>query len=192
MIFGTAVPSAGVRVQAGVARALVRSPADVWFYSGHGSRNGALVIGPPFDPWMTPETLAAKWKGSSSGDLRVVIINGCYVLTRTRIGNAPSPAFRWSQLLRVRGGPLDCILGYDDLAPKDVVPSLTGQPRGGGFVAREIAKYIAQTELKGDLAKKWIDINVKEGWWNAVALTNLNYVDYDRTKGNESHPLPES
>src|SRR5215212_571370 len=84
------VPVAAERkVPAGVvARGLVRSPADIWFYSGHGVESGELAVGPlnghSYAPWKEPSDFLSAWVTSGNkartADMKIFIINGCNVL----------------------------------------------------------------------------------------------------------------
>jgi hypothetical protein len=73
------------------AWAFVRSPADVFFYSGHGAWWDCSLLHEtgnrqnPYEPWLTSEQLLPAWRrqpalARSPMDLDVLIINGCSVI----------------------------------------------------------------------------------------------------------------
>ncbi len=140
--------------------AFVRSPADVFFYSGHGGwwncnllredHTSSATTGYPL--WLSPETLLDSWKKqkditTSPMDLDVLIINGCSVLgdwggsTEGEAVNGaktkPSCRLRWQDLLTSQQGPLIAILGYRDTAPMD--------SGGGDQIALEMAQAMIDT-----------------------------------------------
>ena len=60
----------------GMAKRLIRSPADIFYYSGAASDDGCLAIGK--DCWAAPRDLQDYWKPPF--DLEVLILAGCSVL----------------------------------------------------------------------------------------------------------------
>jgi hypothetical protein len=185
--------------------AFVRSPADVFFYSGHGGwwncnllredQTGWATTGYPL--WLSPETLLASWRqqkdiATSPMDLDVLIINGCSVL-----GNwGPSTdeeaydgaqtmrscALRWQDLLSSRKGPLVAILSYRDTAPLD--------SGGGDQIALDMAHAIVHT--LGDnwdaYARKWLEINTKyRQTRTAAAIDNAGYWYINQKMAPASH-----
>src|SRR4029079_942429 len=97
----------------GSVKRLVRSPADVVYYSGHGlSVSGKLAIdtdpktcpqhGPVRD-WLGASDLTSVW--TSPMDLDVLILAGCSVLRIDFSTSTPTgPGVGWSGLLRAKGG----------------------------------------------------------------------------------------
>jgi hypothetical protein len=165
----------------GTTWAFVRSPADVFFYSGHGSAvDGSFYsdAGPdraqpghrvtPF--WLAPGQLLPYWSKTqmhdvlrSPMDLDVLIINGCNVIgwepanagdtspTKERV----TVGLKWQQFLWTNDGPLVAILGYRDLTPWD--------KQGGNAVAQEIGEFLAKTPRENwdALPLEWLRINKK-------------------------------
>ncbi len=145
--------------------AFFRSPADVFFYSGHGgwrSCNLLIDVGAgradQYQPWLAADDLVEVWRGRP---VDVLIINGCGVLGTGLKGKdaVPPCSPHWSQLLKKEGGPLRAILGYRGTAPSDKMDK--GQA-GGDQIAHEMA--MAMLDLGNDwgsYAQKWIEINAK-------------------------------
>src|SRR5262249_9735969 len=179
--------------------AYVRSPADVFFYSGHAAYwTGKLVWdrgGNPHsrDNWedfLGPEDLIDFWGKQtpdlqrSPDDLDILIINGCSVLWweppvddgpdvspyAADVSTPSGPS--WKRLLCSDEGPLVALLGYRDLAPLD--------SGGGDVVAERMAQAMAR-ELKDDFGirytQKWLEINQRygESTWTAAAIDLQGY-----------------
>src|SRR5262249_46802652 len=71
-----------------VTKRLIRSPADVFYYSGDANDDGCLAIGK--DCWAAPKDLKGYWQWPF--DLEVLILAGCSVLNITfpyDIANGP-------------------------------------------------------------------------------------------------------
>ena len=90
----------------GSVKRLVRSPADVVYYSGHGlSGSGKLGIdtqpkpcpqhGPVLD-WLGPSDLTPVW--ISPMDLDILILAGCSVLNINFTSPPTGPGVAWSKL----------------------------------------------------------------------------------------------
>jgi len=143
-----------------VAR-LIRSPADVLYYSGHGSHAAnALLAGN--GAWLKAGDLTPHWK--SPMDLDVFIIAGCSVLAiNTGLGGTPGK--EWAKLLVGRGGPLAALLGYAGSAPAD--------SSGGDDIAKEVGGLIAGGSR--DFVKMWLNANGKRSAWNAVGMDSQGY-----------------
>jgi hypothetical protein len=185
--------------------AFVRSPADVFFYSGHGGwwncnllredHTSSATTGYPL--WLSPETLLASWTKqtditTSPMDLDVLIINGCSVLgawgQSTEVEavdgakTKPSCALRWQDLLTSQKGPLVAILGYRDTAPLD--------SGGGDQIALEMAQAMIHT-LGTDwnaYARKWLEINAKHPKTRtAAAIDNAGYWYINQKMAPASH-----
>lgn len=176
----------GRKVTAQPARALVRSPADIWFYSGHGLSNGTLAIGPldethSYLPWKDGRDFIAAWvagdQRSRTLDMRMLIINGCNVLNLDP-GNG-APGVEWAKLMRSRDGNLTHILGYAVKAPTDV--------GGGAAIAGQIGKAIRE---KKDPVEAWLDINDAYMRWGAAAMDGRGYHAFDGDNHRVTLPLP--
>ena len=184
-------PGSDRKVTAGPARALVRSPADVWFYSGHGLETGQLAVGPldgthDYLFWKNPADFLAAWINSGNksrtADMRILIINGCNVLNLEPAYGMPGK--EWAKLLQARGGNLTHILGYGagGKAPLDSY--------GGADIAAAIGEAIRKGE---DIVKKWLDINItlpKTKRWAAVAMDAKGYHKFDKKHKRVTLPLP--
>jgi hypothetical protein len=173
-------------VTAEKARALVRSPADVWFYSGHGLPSGELAIGPldgthDYLPWKDAGDFQANWvdagNKSRTVDMRILVINGCNVLNLDTSGGQPGK--EWAKLLRARGGNLTHILGYAAKAPLDI--------GGGAEIAAQIGRAI---RTGADLVKSWLDINAAHRRFGAVAMDAKGYYAFDSKHKRVTSPLP--
>ena len=159
----------------GSVKRLVRSPADVVYYSGHGlSASGKLALdinnkpcgqpGGSFSDWLGPSDLTPVW--TSPMDLDVLIIAGCSVLRIDFSTSPPSgPGVGWSRLLRGQGGPLAALLGYQKGAPCD-------NPNGD-----RIAQQMAQRMTAGStsFAHDWLTVNGNNNANNAVAMDDQGF-----------------
>jgi hypothetical protein len=159
----------------GSVKRLVRSPADVVYYSGHGlSASGKLALdiqnkscgqpGGSYRDWLGPADLTPVW--TSPMDLDVLILAGCSVL-RIDFSTSPltGPGVGWSRLLRGQGGPLAALLGYQKGAPCD-------NPNGD-----RIAQQMAQRMTAGSssFAHDWLTVNGDNNANNAVAMDDQGY-----------------
>jgi hypothetical protein len=163
----------GWRVPGSIKR-LIRSPADVVYYSGHGlSSSGNLVIDVDnkacgqtgtYRSWVGPGDLTRAW--TRPMDLDVLILAGCSVL---HIDFSTSPVggtgLAWAALLTTKGGPLAALLGYQRGAPCDA-------PNGD-----RIAKQMAERMAKGStaFARDWLQVNGNNNANNAVAMDAQGY-----------------
>jgi hypothetical protein len=159
----TVPKQAGLVLKDASTWAFLRSPADVFFYTGHAQKGNLVThLGPKpddHDEWLTPGVLKVLWTQSPPAgrllfDLDVLIINGCNVL-RADGPNDPG-AEKWSKLLWRNGGPLVCLLGYRTRVGLDT----TG---GGHEVAVEMARRITGglgTNYEA-YPKAWLDVNLK-------------------------------
>lgn len=158
----------------GAVKRLVRSPADVLYYSGHGlSKSGKLGIDIESKPcgshgtyhgWLGPTDLTAAW--TSPMDLDVLILAGCSVL-KIDFSTSPAsgPGIDWSGLLRAKGGPLVALLGYRDRAPCDTP--------NGDAIARQMAQRLAKGST--NFARDWLEVNGNNNADNAVAMDDRGY-----------------
>ncbi|MER7929725.1 hypothetical protein ABTY96_42460 [Streptomyces sp. NPDC096057] len=166
------------------ARALVRSPADVWFYSGHGLPDGSLAIGPFADhaylPWAGPADFQAAWvkdgNAARTEDMRMVVLNGCNVLNL----DAPdAPGKEWAKLMEARGGHLTHLLGYAAKAPLD--------SGGGDAIAARIGAAIRKGD---DPVKAWLAINADFRRWGAVAMDAAGFHAFNPTTHKPDPAIP--
>ncbi|HMP61215.1 MAG TPA: hypothetical protein PKD86_17865 [Gemmatales bacterium] len=155
----------------------IRSPADVFFYTGHGAWwDGSLLREEPnhgYSDWMLPDELLQFWKrdttdvGRSPMDLDVLFINGCSVIywdlvstkavASSDYATRGSHALDWAKLLLNHEGPLYAICSYRATAPLD-------KP-WGNQIGAEMGQAIANglgTNWK-DYPRKWLEINAKYG-----------------------------
>ncbi|MBL8799876.1 MAG: hypothetical protein JNM56_38700 [Planctomycetia bacterium] len=172
------VQQPGWKIKKGTDWGYVRSPADIFYYSGHGAIwNGKIILHPNHDDWCTPEDILHNWKmkgnTNSPADLDVLILNGCSLLNwEAKTGHNPMAehqkdipesrnlALRWQQLMCNRKGPLNVLLGNYDSAPLDHNPD---NPNGfsGNKIAAQFGHLVA-TELKHDwdkYAEAWLKVN---------------------------------
>jgi len=179
-------PGSGLDGDPGLSTwAFMRSPADVFFYSGHGlltSGQLARSRGPVHDyqDWLSGQELLKFWKKSASVggvpiDLDVLIINGCSVLfwnhLKEKHADRRDIGLPWSELLYTKQGPLMALLGYRYRAPADTPM--------GNKVAEEMGKAIAGG-LGGnydEYARTWLHINSRIGGmgWGAAAFDSKGY-----------------
>jgi len=183
--------------------AYVRSPADVFYYSGHGAIwNGQLILHHDYDDWVGPEELLSYWKMSQPtppADLDVLIINGCSLLNwEEKTGHDPmkeSPSkdsknigLRWGKLMcttKNGGGPLRVMLGFYDSAPIDDVPNpraLTGNKIAENFAAR-MAKLGSNYDA---YAQAWLDVNKST---RAAAAIDMQGYWFTNKSGNVEGPF---
>jgi hypothetical protein len=157
-------------IRPSVAR-LVRSPADVFYYSGHGlKKEGCLALHcdchtdtsvDGYSCWTTPEDIARYWPKVL--DVDVLILASCSVL------NLGGAAPRWANLLTSRGGPLYAVLGYRDAALSD--------EHGGNEIAARMAKRIAAGLKQDEWCRAWLEVNDEVNRKNgaAVGMDNQGY-----------------
>jgi hypothetical protein len=164
------VPAKGWKVEQPAVRRLIRSPADIAYYSGHGLHDSScLAIETPpgshtYACWANAFDLTPHWR--SPMDLDVFVIAGCSVLDIDRSTSPPSgPGLDWALLLSSKGGPIGTLLGYAGGAPSDAAAATP--------IARELAARIA--DGSGALVKDWLEINAAHKAWNAVALDSRGY-----------------
>jgi hypothetical protein len=169
---------------------LIRSPAEVVYYSGHGvSASGKLVIDIDNKPcptpvrgtyhdWLGPADLTPVW--TRSMDLDVLILAGCSVLKIDFSTSPPSgPGLEWAKLLLAKRGPLVALLGYQEGAPCD--------SRGGDKIAREMAESMARGST--NFARDWLGVNGDNDANNAVAMDAQGYWWIERTWGGLSYDI---
>jgi outer membrane protein OmpA-like peptidoglycan-associated protein len=161
------------RVPSAVKR-LIRNPADVMYYSGHGlSASGMLALDIENKPcgdhgtyrdWLGPTDLTVVW--TSPMDLDLLILAGCSVLKIDFSTSPPSgPGLGWSRLLRAKGGPLSALMGYQRGAPCD--------SPNGERIARQMAQRLARGST--NFARDWLEVNGDNNANNAVAMDTRGY-----------------
>jgi hypothetical protein len=157
------VSVSGWELKSPSAARLIRSPADVLYYSGHGlHQEGCLALHGNFHGysvdhyrcWAYPWDLLPYWKPPF--DLGVLIIAGCSVLDLDKNGDV------WARLLKAKGGPLDVILGYEAGAPYD--------SNGGDDIAAAMGVKIAAGLSEDQWVRAWLTINGTYHAWNAVGF----------------------
>ena len=151
----------------GVAKRLIRSPADIFYYSGAANDDGCLAIAK--DCWAAPKDLKGYWQ--SPFDLEVLILAGSSVLSVEFLnGKARGPGVDWSKLLKAKGGPLTAILGYGSEAPADKTV--------GNEIASQMGKKIVAGLNDDQWVKVWLKINGDHPGrhtWNAVGIDEKGY-----------------
>ena len=161
------------RVPSAIKR-LVRSPADVVYYSGHGlSTSGKLAIDIENKPcgehgtysdWLGPLDLIPVW--TKPMDLDILILAGCSVLKIDFSTSPPrGPGLEWAKLLAAKGGPLTALLGYQRGAPCDAP--------NGDKIAREMASRLSRGSV--NFAQDWLLVNGDNNANKAVSLDARGY-----------------
>lgn len=155
------------------AKRLVRSPAWVFYYSGHGLArdDGPLVVHQDggYVPWLDGKELAAAWKVRVGP--KVLVVGGCSVLG---VDGSTGPGRAWAGLLSTNGGPCSTLLGYSASAPLDA--------NGGNDIAKAVGEVILKGLKSDDLVKEWLAINGRKRAWNAVAINTRGYWHLEPTQ----------
>jgi hypothetical protein len=181
----TLVPVPGQIVLSSEGKGLIRNPANIVYYSGHGKgSSNCLAIEVPgiftslgfleTTCWMGPSDLTPHWQGLA--DLDVFIIAGCSVLKidfPTFFGSPSGPGLAWSKLLAQKGGPLQALLGYGASAPKDTGAGTPGAIDVGNTIATEMGIRITGGSLT--FVKDWLEVNAAHKAWNAVGMDGQGY-----------------
>ena len=118
------VPSPTLTLSARQTSRLIRHPARVVYYSGHGLSSDnclAIEVSPHRYACVTkPVDLTSTWKLPACLNLSVFIIAGCSVLNVDTTTTPPAGiGLDWAPLLASKGGPLAALLGYGKRAPLD-------------------------------------------------------------------------
>lgn len=162
------------------AKALVRSPANTLYYSGHGlyvSRCLAIHQNPvptghgAHACWTKAADLLATWHGMLNPG--TLIIAGCSILSIEVGANPPvGPGLDWLPLLRYRGGPVANLLGYGSTAHNPVSNPASLKAPKDNPVGDAIALAMGQKIAGGSniLVQDWLQINAAHHAWNAVAI----------------------
>jgi hypothetical protein len=121
--------------------------------------------------WATPEEILQYWNWKKPTDLEVLILAACSVLRIDYAGLRATggPGLRWSKLLKSRGGPLDVILAYSDLALSD--------KNGGNAIAKMMGERIKAGLKKDQWVQAWLEVNAshRPRSWPAVGMDNRGY-----------------
>lgn len=133
---------------------LVRSPADVFYYTGHAKYDAFLVrTAGTYQPWYEFKALQNAWPRNMDTD--VLVIAGCNALSFG--GDDLRP------LLLSGKGPLRAVVGY---AMNEEIKNNAGKaPRdnqGGDNLAKRYAVLISKSQER-DYVKLWMDLH-KELW----------------------------
>jgi hypothetical protein len=146
---------------------MIRSPADVFFYSGKGTKAGCLSFAG--ECWVEPDLFVTSWRSLSIP--KVLIIGAPHVL-QMNTGSVVSGGLgaKWVNLLRSKGGPVAAILGYQDDAPNigDV----------GQDIATQMGTKLAAGLNDDELVPTWLKINGDQpgkNTWNAVGIDAKGY-----------------
>jgi hypothetical protein len=160
----------------------IRNPADVFYYTGHGTGGGfsrRVGAAPPMNClaiedhsstygyccWVNPSDIIPHWK--SPMDLDVLIIAGCSVLAVDgSTGSLSGDGLAWAKLLTFNSGPLKALLGYgdwDDNEDSGQGPMGATAPLdkgGGNAIASELGKWIKNNPKLNGIIRKWLTINM--------------------------------
>jgi hypothetical protein len=158
----------------------VRNPADIFYYTGHGTGLGfsrRVGAAPPMNClaiedhasvygyccWASPSNLIPHWK--SPMDLDVLIIAGCSVLAVDGSKEPPSgDGLEWAKLVQVKGGPLKALLGYGDWDDNEhggpMGATAPSDKAAGNAIASEIGKWIKTNPKLDGIIRKWLTINM--------------------------------
>jgi OmpA family len=169
-VLEVAVTGRAARPEHRVTKNLIRSPADVFYYSGNGKKDGSLVDDQG-EPWISPVDLY-KYVWTKPLDVDVLILAAPWVLN---IDSGAGPGLQWAKLLKAKGGPLTAILGYRAEAP-------------AWTTAAELAKQMAErirTSAAGwkddHWVRAWLQLNGDHEdnrgrkTWNAVGMAGSGY-----------------
>jgi hypothetical protein len=174
----------GVRPRNWAIPWLSRRPADVFYYSGDGKKDGCLAIGGSC--WVSAKDLLDYWKNQPN--LKALILAASSVLDmNVSKGTATGgPGSEWAKLLKSgnAGGPLIAILGYEDEAP--------AEKHVGEEIAKTMGKRISKGLKEDEWVHAWLEINGDHdgrNTWNAVGLDRRGYwwieekSTWDKSKG---------
>jgi hypothetical protein len=180
-----------------IAKICIRSPADVFYYSGHGHSNminppGALTSVPGN---MTPEDLLKSWqKNKDFGvpTMRAFIIAGCSVLSIFPLTGPlkfdedqgrKGVGMRWKNLLISKGGLVEYMCGYFGRAPSD---------KAAGNALGEKMGKILFSNPGGDHAANWMKIHLDHNVATVGAALTGNtfyYIDTDWRDSIEDYKI---
>lgn len=157
---------------------LVRDPADLFYYSGHGLEDGCIAIGPlregssEYTCWATADDIVPSW---ATTDVDYVIFAGCSVLRvdfdDQGVQVPGSRGLAWARMLGA--DRVQLLFGYQQKAPKD-----DGQ--GGNDIAALMGSAFRKSRDRKDLIDAWFDANAQNGAWSAIVMeyvsgTSANY-----------------
>jgi len=145
---------------------LVRSPADIFYYTGEGHSNlfpaspGVLTN---VSKNLSPEELLLSWQRDpklGAFTVKAFILAGCSVLgintlapskTEMAAKDRKGVGMRWKRLLISKEGRVENLCGYWGSAPAD--------PRGGNIVADKMVQKIIANP-KGNHSENWIQVHL--------------------------------
>jgi hypothetical protein len=165
--------------------AFIRSPADIFYYSGH-ALGGNLVDHPTYDIWLTPDTLLKSWKtgktlSNSPMDIDALIIAGCSIMHIDPVKKKGS-GLEWAKLLCTKEGPLRVILGNYDTTPLD--------SQGGNTLAAQMAAKIAKGLDYDKYVAAWFAANKTAGIKVGCGVDQAGYWYMDPKTGGTNGPYP--
>ena len=184
-----------------INKVLIKSPADVLYYSGHGSRYGYLLS---VNPEVNAQELLESWRRNSH-TLKALIIAGCSVISIHKVegekhnyyfnkDDRNGPGMQWAKLLESKGGPVKSICGSWAAAPTD---NQKGGP-GGNEIAARMGQKLAE-DPNANQADNWmkihydiyIDESVPDKTTYAAALKNNSflYIEYSGTNKIEEENI---
>jgi hypothetical protein len=151
-------------------KCLIRSPADVFYYSGVGiGEDGCLVTGKGLE-CAAPKDLLEYWRSPGVNPQVLILAASSVLLVVVSNKQVVDGAGReWAKLVRDKGCPLIAILGYSDEAPSD-------------FVGKEIAKRMGEKIAGGlkpdDWVKTWLEVHAAYPERNTVNAVGINASAY--------------
>ncbi len=167
--------------------AFIRSPADIFYYSGH-ALGGNLVDHPTYDTWLTPADLLKSWRtgktlSNSPMDIDALIIAGCSIMYIDPV-SMNGPGMEWAKLLCWKQGPLRVILGNYDTTPLD--------SQGGNTLAANMAAKISKGLDYDKYMAAWFASNKAAGIKVGCGVDAAGYWYMDSKTGatNGPYPLP--
>jgi hypothetical protein len=146
---------------------MLKSPADIFYYTGHGNSNlmrqPGILTSCAESCVIFPEDLLRNWKNNRH-IVKCLIIAGCSVLGIHKIWKVPESdstffaplgeregvGMRWSKLLVSKGGTVKQMCGYWG--------STVSDKNGGDDIAAMFGKIVAK-DVDSNLAQKWIDVH---------------------------------
>jgi len=181
------------------AKALVRSPADVLYFSGHADSYGFLsqadgqTFGWPGDPNADADARRAILSAivsnlSSAPDLSVIALAGCeFLREETRD--------IWAQFVRRDG---DAVLGYEGLAPVDSANDTEFARRYPNWSkltldsGENIAAMFARDLRDGseDIVTAWLSANANSRSWHAAGIDRNGFWHLDEERIFGKVPIP--
>jgi hypothetical protein len=153
----------------GIAKRLIRNPADLFYYAGDANNDGCLAIDRRC--WVSPKDLRETyWKQPFEVDVLILAGSGALSVTFANGLGVAGPGLEWVKLLKTKGGPLSAILGYsgEDTLDKSVENEIAAQ------MGAKIAGGLDEDEW----VEAWLTINGDhkgKRTWNAVGMDTKGY-----------------